>query len=143
MRHKDIWTYGYKGLTVEIVQHSEGEMINNGKGIWCYYIHIPERVCSEGVFDKLWLKDKFIKFIPAIPVRVTHDYSHLLSDCKWHGGVTYYAKQGHSVGHRCVVLGCDFDHLRDHERYNYYNFEEIKFEADRTAELVYKEVTSL
>lgn len=139
-RHKDVWSYTHAGLPVEINHHSKGEMVNDGKGIWCYYVFIPERLCKPGVFAQLWKEDKRIKYFPVSPERITHDYEDVLPDCKWHGGVTFYDKQGHTEGHRCVQVGCDFSHLWDHEQGGEFTLEEIVFEANRTAELVAVEV---
>ena len=45
-----------------------------------------------------------------------HDYyGSIVSEVELHGGITYYAKHGHSEGHRYVEIGCDYNHLRDHE----------------------------
>ncbi len=135
-RHKDIWTYQYSGLVVEITHHSAGELINDGKGVWCYYIYIHEGKCKPGVFANLWLEDKVSKWYESSPERVTHDYNDILPDCEWHGGITYYAKHGHSLGHRCVQAGCDFSHLWDHDQGYDYTLDDIVHEANRTARLV-------
>lgn len=139
-RHKDVWSYSHAGMCVEIVHHSVGELVNDGKGIWCYYIYVLEARCKPDVFATLWLEDKLIQYTPVSPVRITHDYESLLADCEWHGGATYYDKHGHSAGHRAIQIGCDFSHLWDAEQGFEYALDDIVQEANRTAELVAKEV---
>lgn len=66
-RHKDVWTYIHAGLAVEIVHHSKSELVNEGKGIWCYYVYVPEERCKPGVFEALWKEDKKVHWYPTGP----------------------------------------------------------------------------
>lgn len=105
-------------IHAEVTLHAIGKSYTpNSAGIYCYYIYIHESVCAEGVFDKLWLEDKLYRFLPEMPERVIHNYFDLemLNEVEFHHGITYYDKRGHSVGHRCVVVGCDYNHLWDNE----------------------------
>lgn len=140
IRHKDVWTTTHEKLTIEVCRHAVGELVNDGKGIWCYYVYIREDQCPIGFFDKLWLPDIIIRSWPTSPNRITHHYEHLFPSCEWHGGVTYYAKHGHVPGHRCVQIGCDFSHLWDSEKNFDYRLKDIIFEAQRTAALISKEL---
>ena len=39
--------------------------------------------------------------------------SGLCGQLEMHGGITYYAKHGHTEGHRTVEVGCDYQHYGD------------------------------
>jgi hypothetical protein len=78
-------------------------------------LYIYEAKTPKEIFDQLWLEDQTYQITPESPERITHDYYELLilSFVDFHGGITYYAKRGHTEGHRCVIIGCDYNHLGD------------------------------
>ena len=116
MQHKKTWTEMQHDILIEIVHHAEDNPhINSGRGIWCGYLYIYESKTPKEIFDRLWLEDKTYFFNPKSPGRITHDYYELpiLSVVDFHGGITYYDKRGQTEGHRCVIIGCDYNHLGD------------------------------
>lgn len=137
MRKKTTWTEQYRGVTIEIAHWREEEMavVSHSKGVWNYYIYIYER--NTPGFEILWLPDKLVKFTETSPEKVTHDYMNSefpLAQVDWHGGITFYSKFGHSVGHRFVEGGCDYLHLWDEARNYDYSLEEVLQEAKQTAD---------
>ena len=133
LKHKDEWSCQHANLYIEIC-HWGKDYMNDGKGVWNYYIVIPERLCPEK-FKSLWLDDKVIDGRSF----VLHDYMRLdIANCEWHGGVTYYEKIGHTVGHRLVKLGCDYNHLWDSEAGYPYDLAWVEADARHTAEEVSK-----
>lgn len=140
LSRKDTWQILYKDKLVIEVGHwgvdreLEFKPMNDGKGVWNYYISIPEWLCNEEQFNSIWLEDKLIKFAESSPERITHDYySNPISRMdSWHCGVTFYDKYGHSKGHRAVKFGCDYNHLYDEG--NEYTLEFVYADAKATAE---------
>ena len=119
LREQHVWRGTYNKIPFKISQHGVGETYMPA-GCWCYYLILPEYLLKER-FAEVWLEDKLVKFTDVSPERVTHDY-YPLDNFDMHGGITYYEKHGHSVGHRSVELGCDYQHLFDRERgYTDYN----------------------
>jgi hypothetical protein len=81
---------------------------------WNYYIYIPEKNLTSEMFDKCWLPDKLVKYSPESEGWISHDYyDSPLGDVPIHGGITYYAKLGHTEGKRVIEIGCDYQHLND------------------------------
>ena len=133
------WTFKHKGLYCKIshwgVERANNfESLNDGKGIWNYYVTLPEHILGDK-FAAVWLEDKKIQFSVNSPERITHDYyGHPFSEVDWHGGITYYAKHGQLEGHRSVELGCDYSHLYDMERGYDYTLDDVYADCCRTAE---------
>lgn len=112
---KQIWTGTHLGFTYEIIHWGVDQGMNEGKGVWNYYIYLYESKTPD--FDKLWLEPRHVESLSFI----TYDYNELpIANIYWHGGVTYYFKHGEVPGYRTVQFGCDFNHLYDHDcRLNY------------------------
>lgn len=133
MENKLLITIKHWGIERE---HETLKPLNDGKGVWNYYVSIPEQLFPNA-FSHLWLEDNLVKFIESSPWRVTHKYEDSpIYNLDWHCGCTYYAKHGHSVGHRVVEFGCDFSHLYDRERRYNYTLEEVHSEALHTAKQI-------
>lgn len=81
-----------------------------------YYVYLREAMVPN--FEEIWLADELKRWWPTAPERVSHDYygCSRLCNVEMHGGITFYAKHGHSVGHRYVEIGCDYGHLYDDQR---------------------------
>lgn len=132
LRKQDVWHIFYKDLvSIKIVHWGVENFFNNGRGTWNYYIFIHERFCPR--FDELWLEDKLSRFSETSPEHVSHDYmSGATGELDMHGGITYYAKNGYSKGHRSVELGCDYNHYWDEGRA--YTIEAVLVDAKASAE---------
>lgn len=132
---KKTWKIAHPEIGIEITLHAENSKHTPAaRGIYCYYIYLHESRIPAERFAELWLEDKLEKWADTSPERVTHEYSSLpiLEVVRFHGGCTFYDKRGHSAGHRCVVMGADFNHLWDHESPP--SFEYVKGCALRTAD---------
>ncbi len=100
---------------------------------WNYYVYIPEYLTKPEVFAELWLEDKLSRWTESSPERVSHDYmSGKVGEIDMHGGITFYQKHGHSVGHRLVEIGCDYQHLMD--QHQIYTKEDVLQDVIKTIE---------
>lgn len=138
MNKTEQWAFEHAGLPVVVkhwgLERGGFEAMNDGKGVWNYYVFLPERLLKEKFAD-VWLPDERVKWSETGPERITHDYMRApFADAEWHCGITYYAKHGQLEGHRSVELGCDYSHLYDQERGFDYTLEEVASEAKATAE---------
>jgi hypothetical protein len=104
-----VWRGQHRGVQFQIKNRDGIDGLDQPSGAWTAYIFLHETMLTN--FDFWWLPDELSRFTEASPERVSHDYMRLPAEM--HGGLTYYAKHGHSVGHRCVELGCDYQHLWD------------------------------
>jgi hypothetical protein len=135
----NVWYLSHAGLQITVKQWGverahKLKPLNNGHGIWNYYIFIPERLIGTDAFEKLWLEDKVVESNSDSKGWIYHDYmSQPFADVEWHCGITFYNKHGHTVGHRMVELGCDYNHLYDQERGYGYTLEEVVEDAKNTA----------
>lgn len=109
--------------------------LNNGNGAWNYYILIPEHIMSKELFEKeFWLESKLQKYSEAGAEYETYNYmSASFADVNWHCGITFYERQGQTVGHRSVKLGCDYSHIWDEDRDYLYTIQEVLQDAWQTA----------
>jgi DNA repair exonuclease SbcCD nuclease subunit len=122
---------------IKIILHCVGkDYTTEGKGIWNYYILIPEHKCPPALFQQLWLEGEVYKFNPEARGYVTYDYYKTpVAQLGFHCGVTFYEKHGHHVGYRSVEFGCDYNHLWDQESY-FVSFEEVIADVQKTADQV-------
>lgn len=104
-----LWRGRHRGVAFEIKNRAGIAALDQPTGAWTAYVYLHESLVAN--FDFWWLPDVLSRFSESSPERVSHNYSAL--PAKMHGGLTYYAKHGHSPGHRCVELGCDYQHLWD------------------------------
>ena len=132
---RKIWSKKVGDVGIEVSIHAEGQpYAHEGKGIFCYYLYLYECYMSAEKFAELWLEDKLEQFSEGGTMHVTRDYYSLsiLSDVDFHGGITYYEKYGHSVGHRYVKLGCYYNHLWDRDMFP--SIEQVMQEAESSAQ---------
>ena len=104
------------------------------RGTWCYYVYVNELMLPAPLFEEFWLKPSGSMRRSAGWDDPTYDYYEpRWSNADWHGGVTWYAKQGGHDGHlRGVEIGCDFGHLWDQEMGCRYDFHCVEREAKQT-----------
>lgn len=76
---------------------------------WTVYIVLWPDNFNEGYFDNnLWLEGRRTKH------GTVYDYSAILSELPWHGGITFYAPYFTlDSPDRSIKIGCDFSHLGD------------------------------
>jgi hypothetical protein len=133
-----VWRDTYLDLAFEIKHHSLEQ--NNGKGIWNYYVVIPDTALSPEDFAKLWLD-------PEGSYTATYELTYYLTDklpiakCAWHGGITFYEKIIHpDTKFRAVKIGCDYNHLFDSEDGFPYNLEVVTSNVIRTIDQIASEL---
>lgn len=143
LRIQQVWHGTHKDISFKIVHWAEGEAINDGKGVWNYYVFLHESKTPN--FNALWLADEEKAFSPNGRKYISHDYGSawVSSDCDWHGGVTYYAKHGHTEGHRAVEFGCDYSHLWDAEAGFDTELRDVVYDARNTIEQIAERLESL
>jgi hypothetical protein len=142
--HKDVWNLNLESkVFIEIVhwgidrEHESFRPLNNDKGVWNYYITLWESLMPEGSFEPLWLEDKQTKFSEQGKEHITHDYMQQpFADVDWHGGITFYKKEGQIKGHRGIKLGCDYCHIWDAERGYNYTIDDVVSDALHTAKQI-------
>lgn len=99
MNHHDVWRGSHKDIDIEIVHWGVG-CVNDGAGIWNYYLHISEAQLSPEDFDKIWLEP--------------HEENPLMAGWGFHGGITFYEKRVNpDTKGRSIQVGCDFAHYWD------------------------------
>lgn len=115
LRKSENWKENFQNTTIEIIRWSfDSAGVKSGllpKENWNYYIYLYEKYCVD--FESLWLPDIVKSFSEGGTEYITHNEYEKFGNVQMHGGITYYAKHGYSVGHRCVQIGCDFSHLYD------------------------------
>lgn len=109
------------GLAYLISFWGEGRM-NDGRGMWNYYVTIVEDQLSPEDWAKVWLPvtSKW-KRSSGHEDPSYNEYSSILSDGDFHGGITFYEKRAQVDGtRRSVKVGCDYGHIWDEDvGYNY------------------------
>jgi hypothetical protein len=119
-RSKSI-AFTFRGFTVEIVHWNfetpDPNTSPEGKGVWNYYLFIRESQVTPEFFTKIWLTPDRVRFAPDSPEHLNYKYyDSILNGLDLHGGITFYDRLGQEVGHRCVKVGCDYNHLWDRDR---------------------------
>ena len=115
LRKATQWQGTHRGIAFHVIVH-ESEAYPDGrlypeKPAWCAYIFMRESQCVD--FPSLWLPDE-VKQVSSGREYVSHNYMEgIVGSIKMHGGLTYYKKHGHTEGHRCVEVGCDYQHYCD------------------------------
>ncbi len=125
------FTMRYRNLTIEL---DNWRISDSQPPRWCSYLYLYERWIPKAVFESIWLPHRVVKMAPESYGFVTYDYEGSpLGAIEMHGGITYYRKHGEVEGHRCVQIGCDYNHLWDQDID--YQIEEVAHEAVESADL--------
>lgn len=126
---KEVWsTYLEPGIYVTVHRWGQDLPCYEGAGQWNYYLHIYESKVED--FEVWWLEDKVSEY-----GTVSQDYYRLpVDEIELHGGITYYAKRGHTVGQRMVEIGCDYGHYSEIGIHR--TPEQVQREALRSADLL-------
>lgn len=119
LRQQRVWLASHREIGYKIVNwhHSPEARMEDywPSGSWNFYIYLPEKKCPD--FAKIWLPDLEKEWSPGGRKYVTHAYwTEPLGSVEMHCDITFYEKHGHVEGHRCVELGCDYQHLYDEEQ---------------------------
>lgn len=127
----------YRNISYKIILHSIGEEYTPAReGIWNFYVYLNENKVKD--FGPIWLDDKIMKFSEESRGYISHDYYvEPLNSLEFHGGITFYAKHGHTDGFRCVEIGCDYNHLWDMERGSGYKLEDILYDVKACIDSIY------
>jgi hypothetical protein len=133
-----LWRGSYRGIQYKVSLRAIGrDYTPASEGIWCFYIFLNEDKVKD--FAPLWLEDEIYKYKPEAEGRITHEYyCEPFKSLEFHGGVTYYAKHGHTEGFRTVEIGCDYNHLWDMERGYGYRIEDILYDVRKCIDSVYE-----
>jgi len=133
MRQCKVWNGTYKGINYEVRQWTLGDGEN-----WNYYIYIDERQLSDATRG-LFMCGMTDVGLPSR--RRTYDYygagTELINDLDWHGGLTFYNREG-GIDEKPVVvkLGCDYAHYYDEGRL--YALEDVERDARHTIDKLWE-----
>ncbi len=127
------WDGSYQELRFEISFWGEGVM-NESKGMWNYYLLIPEQILARADFETLWLSPQKTRYLKGGQEHILYNYYNSpLCDLDWHGEITFYTKNGGLDGaKRWIKVGCDYGHLFDQERCSPYTLESVTEDAIAT-----------
>ena len=103
------------------------------KNSWTYYLILRiERIPKEHKPNSYWLKGRIKRKDINI---ILYDYHKhpVLSNLHWHGGITWYSKEGGFDGEgKTIKVGCDYQHYMDLGID--YNLDIIKSDVKKTIE---------
>lgn len=109
MSMKRQWNGTYRDVYYEIQNF---DLRGHGDG-WTFYLYIAIDQMPDDVAKRFWLRGKKDK---SFNDRVFYDYyaEPLISDLEWHGGCTWYSKEGGFDGSKKIVrIGCDYQQSWD------------------------------
>lgn len=112
LNHKDIWTFVYRGISIEIVHWGINEEYCP-KGKWNLYLYINPNNIGDKQLRKIFLP-KLRKVNWGGKNNKIYDiYScDLANNLDLHGGVTYLNVENVN-GRKILKVGCDYSHLYD------------------------------
>ncbi len=124
LRHKDIWTGQHRGICFEIARWeldapsppTSVYLDSLNRVIWNYYLILPLAMVPA---EHQHLFNLPGKPSPYSRYRIDYDYmsSGVLCGLPWHGGITYYEKDGGNGGAPIYIkAGCDYNHSWDQGR---------------------------
>lgn len=138
LRVKTVWSGEHRHVRFEVVHWGVSE--GRPDGAWNYYLQVDARQVPR---DKLPLFN-----LPPRPQHwgcgVGYDYMSqgVFAKLGWHGGITYYAKEGGLDAFPTVfVAGCDYAHTWDEGEK--FNVERVAFDARRTIDELWERVPDL
>jgi hypothetical protein len=130
------WSGTHKGIQYEIKHWGKDTVINDGYGIWNYYVYINELQLSPEDFAEFWLEPKsFMDRSSGTKTAIYQEYDAKFSGADWHGGVTFYSKvHGFDGEPKGVKIGCDYSHVWDDQARDCYDERWLKADAEKTVE---------
>jgi len=117
LNEKRLWNgTSPEGLAYEIAHWGVGHMCD-GKGMWNYYVTIPEQQLRPEDWAKVWLPvEHMMDRSSGLRQPVYNEYDSILSAGEFHGGITFYEKgQTPDSDHRWIKVGCDYGHVWDRD----------------------------
>lgn len=134
LKEKRTWSgVSPDGLNYEIAFWGEGDMCD-GHGMWNYYVIIHEDQLRPEDWVRVWLPvESRWKRSDGHEDPTYNEWSSVLSDGDFHGGVTHYSKhQQVDGGRRRIKVGCDYGHVWDRERGYGFSLSEVQQDALNT-----------
>ena len=135
VRHKDVWTFQYRDITVEISRFRldglEGDR-------WTYYLWLSLDKIPTKDQKGLWPRYKKTGSHGARTFNVNNTW---LADLTWHHGMTWYSKHLSSYAKgsgKMIQVGCDYSHLWDEE--HTYRRELLRDDAIKTVDSLYERI---
>ena len=133
------WREKHKQVWYEVAFWGYGS-INDGRGMWNYYIFADEQMFAPEDFVRLVMPTKSYEM--AGSTHRGYDESSL-PDFKMHGGSTAYEiitywDRGKSREFRTIKIGCDYGHLWDREAGYDYSLSYVKHEATESVDALLK-----
>jgi len=141
------WTERYNDVIINLSFHgyippSERYGISDyGRGTWCYYLILDERMFSKEDWKKLCFKPKKTEY------GLNYDY-HRFPDVDFHCGITFYEvkKQydhGTDKDYKIVKAGCDYNHLCDQEQGYSDTYESVLYDAKHSVDKLLEKFTNV
>lgn len=134
------WNQEYRGIGIQVkfwgkpnkfTPHS----INDGHGMWNYYIIIKELQCPEFFDDLFW----FPLSSYSTPDRPCYNYcTDATNAMNLHGGITFYKRHNsRDYSNRAAEFGCDYGHSWDMNLVHYYTKETVWDDAKRSVDQLF------
>lgn len=129
----EIWYGTYRDIRYEIMLHAQGRMGPRLQGIWCYYLLLSELQFTKEDWQEIWLSPKgSVRRSAGYKMPGYDEDNAAIGKIYWHGGVTFYEKQGGLDGNlKRVKVGCDFAHYFD-DQCGPYSLDAVTAELKRT-----------
>src|SRR5574343_1909403 len=111
LNHKNVWSFVYRGIPIEIVHWGISE--HTPKGTWNLYVYIrPENIADEELRKTFLPKLKKVNW-GGKNNKIYDIYScQIANELELHGGITYLNVENVN-GKKLLKAGCDYNHLYD------------------------------
>lgn len=139
LRKRTNWTGNHRNVRLEVAFWGEGIM-NDGRGMWNYYIAIGEEQLPSDEFEKIWLPVSGLwERSSGAKMPSYNEYESILNHGEFHGGITFYEKKQHpDTGARWIKVGCDYGHLWDQEDNYRYDLRSVAADARSTVDRLHE-----
>jgi len=131
MKKNTTWKDRYRGIDFSV---SNWQLESTGD-CWAYYIFLVLDQLPEDVRERFWLEPEPTEW-KSMPIRYDYYSEPLISELDWHGGCTWYSKEGFEGNRRVVKIGCDYQHYWDEGRH--YNLDFVADEARHTIDTLHE-----
>lgn len=135
LRKQTKWHGVHRGVHYEVVHWGESYM-NNGAGVWNYYILIPEPQLPPEDWEKVWLDPMdWVGSSSGTETPIYDAPNSILGHGDFHGGITFYEKEqvmDSRPSQRLIRVGCDYNHITDSELGYPYSLSDVASDAQNT-----------